>query len=85
MKFHIDMKPMKTRVTKIIVVPEGDPIFSEEATHISIEDEAAGEFVKVSQISDLSEKGIIGISPEEWPALRNAIDAMVAACRKEDV
>ena len=78
------MKSMAQRYTQITVAPEGDPIFSEQATHISIEDECAGEFVKVSQIGDHAERGIIEINPEEWPALRDAIDTMIAACRKED-
>lgn len=66
------------------VAPEGEPIFSEMATHISIEDEASGEFVKVWQISDHAEKGAIAINPDEWPSLCDAIDTMIAACRKED-
>jgi len=39
----------ETRITRLSVIPREEPIFSEQATHIAIEDEAAGEFVKVSQ------------------------------------
>lgn len=77
------MKPMIKRYTQITVAPEGEPIFSEAATHITIED-VAGEFVKVKQICDHSENGTIAINPEEWPAIRDAIDSMIAECRKED-
>ena len=78
------MKPMTKRLTQLTVLPEGEPIFSEMATQITIEDEATGEYVKVWQIRDHAEKGIIEISPEEWPTLRDAIDDMIFECRKED-
>ena len=78
------MKPMTKRLTQLTVLPEGEPIFSEMATQITIEDEATGEYVKVWQIRAHAEKGIIEISPEEWPILRDAIDDMIFECRKED-
>lgn len=77
------MKPMIKRCTNWIVVPEGEPIFSEMATHISIEDEACGEYVRVTQYGAKA-KCEININPEEWPILRDAIDSMIAECRKED-
>lgn len=78
------MKPMTKRLTQLTVLPEGEPIFSEMATHISIEDEACGEYVRVTQYGDKAEKGELCISPEEWPTLRDAIDDMIFECRKED-
>ena len=47
-------------------------MFSEYATEIKIVDEAAGEFLEVSQTwrTDL---GKIAINPEEWPTLRDAM------------
>ena len=78
------MKPMIKRLTQLTVLPEDEPIFSEMATHISIEDDAAGEYLKVKQIWDCSENGTIAITPEYWPILRDAIDDMIFECRKED-
>lgn len=78
------MKSIIQRCTQITVAPEDEPIFSELATNITIDDDGAGEFLKVSQINDYAEKGTIEIIPEEWPTIRDAIDAMVAACKKED-
>ena len=68
------------RTMSILVVPKDQPTFSEYATEIKIVDEAAGEFLEVSQTwrTDL---GKIAISPEEWPALRDAIDQMIKQCR----
>lgn len=78
------MKPMIKRCTQLTVLPEGEPIFSEMATQITIEDESTGEYLKVKQMWDSPENGTIAISPEDWPVLRDAIDDMISECRKED-
>lgn len=71
---------MITRVTKLTITPDGEPLFSERATDVLIDDEAAGEFVVVEQHAD--ELGKIAIDPDEWPTLRAAINRMVKECRK---
>jgi hypothetical protein len=72
-------KPLQTRVTRLTVLPEGDPIFSEMATHIEIEDEAQGEFVNISQDKGEKTTGLhtISITPEEWPHIKAAIDQLI--------
>lgn len=66
-----------TTITKgLIVLPEGEPIFSERATTVELADEAAGLYVEVSQEG----RRKIAIEPEEWPALRAAIDKMIEFC-----
>ena len=69
----------QTITTQVTVVPTGEPIFSEHATNIIMDDEAGGPFIRVEQNHD--EKGII-IELKEWPAIRDAIDAMVASAEK---
>jgi hypothetical protein len=69
----------RTRIMALVVVPEGEPSFSEMATTVSIEDEVGGEFVVVEQCGR-TDTGKIAINPEEWPVLCAAIDQMVAAC-----
>ena len=71
---------MKSRVTQVVVVPEGEPIFSEIGYTITIKDEAAGEFV---EIEDHGQESKVSINPEEWPALREAINRMVKECKTE--
>ena len=66
-----------TRVTRLHVVPEAEPLFSEQAYTVEIDDEGGGEFIIVS---DFAEK--IRINAKEWPALREAIDRMVKECRQ---
>ena len=66
-----------TRTTQVVVLPEDQPIFSELATTVTIVDEGAGEFVEVGQSGHIS-LGKIVINTNEWPALREAIDMMIA-------
>lgn len=75
------MSDFETRVTKFTVVPKGGPLFHERATDIFLEDESGGEFVVVQQHGE--GYGKIAIDFEEWPALRAAIEDMMAYCRKE--
>ena len=72
-------KPYRTRVTRLLVIPEGEPSFSEMSTTVEIVDEAAGEFVEVAQHARI-DMGKIAINPEEWPELRSAIDQMIGQC-----
>jgi hypothetical protein len=69
-----------TRPIKWSVVPDGSPLFAESATEIEIVDEAAGEFVEISQ--SMEGYGKIGIEPSDWPTLRAAIDAAVKQCKE---
>lgn len=73
---------METRILSLVVVGDGKQVFDESASVVSIEDDAAGEYVKVHQLSDHCEQGVIKIDPDEWPALRKAINKMVRSCRE---
>ena len=69
------------RVTQITIAPEGEPIYSERAYVVQIEDEAGGEFLSIQCHDDQCANGQIRMDPQEWPALRDAIDRMVKECR----
>lgn len=71
------------KITKITVLPENDPIFSELATTIEIDDEAAGEYVRVVQYHR-HDDGTVCFDREEWPVIRDAIDKLIAECRDRD-
>lgn len=73
------MSEYETRAIKIVVAPKGSPIFSELATTVEICDEAGGEFVEVAQSQPGC--GKILIEAAEWPAIRDAIEKMLANCR----
>lgn len=72
---------LEVRVTSLTVAPVGAELFDERATEVRIVDEAGGEFVEVEQRALRLKPGMIQVDPNEWPALRDAIDRMVAECR----
>ena len=74
------MKPYETRILSLIILPEGEAIFSEQATTVTIEDDAGGEFVVIEQ-QGLADAGKIRIDPAEWAAIRGAIESMIKECR----
>ena len=68
------------RVLSKIMLPKGNPIFSESAIICSIEDDAAGEYIKLTSLSESG--GEVCIDPYEWTTLRAMIDSMVDDMRK---
>ena len=63
------------------VGPENVPIFDEQNFVLTIEDEAAGEFLIVQSQQESLKAGEIRIDPQEWEELKDAIDTMIAACQ----
>jgi hypothetical protein len=72
------------RTMSIMILPEGENIFCETATTIAITDDAAGEFLKITQCNDESEKGEIRLSDNEWPSIRAGIDMMFKEIEKHN-
>ncbi len=66
------------RVTQITVAPENQPIWSEQATQITIDDESGGEYLKIVQHHE--GEGFL-LTPEEWPAIKEAIEEILSVCR----
>lgn len=68
-----------TRTTKMTILPEGDPIFSELATHIEVAQEAVGDsFLKITQDSDDPVyEGSVCIDCDNWPAIKSTIETML--------
>ena len=75
------MLPIITLTTKLCVVPTGKPIYDEAATTVGIDDEGGGLFVTIRQEDNL-DTNEIKIDPEEWPAIRAAVNRMVRECAK---
>jgi hypothetical protein len=76
MNFHIQQ-------SAVIVKPEGEPIYSERATIVRVDDEAGGPFVIVEQ-NGRADTGKIMIEPDEWPTLRKAIDQIMKLCEGKE-
>ena len=75
------MTPFTTIITKLCVVPSGKPIHDEAATTIGLDDEGGGLFVVIRQEDNL-DTNEVKIDPEEWPAIRAAVNRMVRECAK---
>lgn len=72
MKYHL--------ITKSLMVKQiNEPIFSNGATEIALEDEAAGLFVVLIQRPDDGEQKV-SICKEEWPFIRDAIEQLMEEC-----
>lgn len=67
-----------SRITQITVLPVGEPIFSEKATVVSLDDEAGGEFITVKQQMDFSHERdqTVAFDPEEWEEVKGVVDQM---------
>ena len=74
----------KTRTTQIMILPEGEPIFSDMGTSITIRDDAAGEYLVIGQVRDDSEKGEILVSDNEWPEIYMGIERMIGEIRQHE-
>lgn len=74
------MSEIVTRVNGLLVGPAGCGVFDEMASRVRIDDEGDGEFVVVAQCWGPGSGGdkCIRINPEEWPALRDAINRMIS-------
>lgn len=72
----------KTRVTRLTVIKDNEPLFSEYCTHLSIEDEAAGEYVAIKQQHNVSgveaDQCIALESRKEWEQVKQAVEQLFA-------
>jgi hypothetical protein len=69
------------RYTQMTVGPENVPIFSERNFTITIDDDAAGEYIVLQSQQEALKAGEIKIDADEWDELKQAIDTMIAACK----
>lgn len=77
-------KPYILRPTRIYVLPEGEPLFSEKATIVEIIDESGGDdFIQIHQIPDVGEDNVLRINSEdEWNAIAAAVADMFSEIAK---
>lgn len=75
-----------TRTTKMTILPEGDPIFSENATNIEVAQEAGSDgFLKITQdAGDPIYDGSVCIDHDNWPAIKAAIETMLEDIKKHE-
>ncbi len=66
------------------VLPAGDPIFSERATVISIEDDACEEYIKITQQTDATFESnqTVAFDQEEWEEVSDVVAQMFGEIRR---
>ena len=64
----------ETRITRLTVAPSDEPIFSEQATHIELDDEAGGEFVVLKQQREGENNNTVAFDFNEWNHIVAAVD-----------
>ena len=77
MQYEIITKSFMTK-------PPDEPIYSEMATEITLEDEAAGLFVSIIQCHGDGEQKV-SICKEEWPLIRQAVDDLMLVVDEKEV
>lgn len=71
----------ETVVTALTVLPHNAPIYSERATTIRLDDEAAGLFVALEQVDKGGNTQRIALDVEEWPHIQRAVQSLIETCR----
>lgn len=71
---------IESRVTRVHVIEQGEPIFKEGTLEVSIEDDASGEYVVVTEVGSMK-PGSVAIDPSRWKVLRGEVDKLVKECR----
>ena len=71
-----------TETLSVIIVPEGQPVFSELATIVSVDDEAGGTFIKIRQNADGC--GELRFDRGEWEIVEATVRRMLIVADKLD-
>lgn len=73
-------------IGSIIVKPVSEPIYSEQATEVRLEDEAAGLFLVIKQQGKINPPAdnTVCITPQEWPQINRAIEDMLVVINREE-
>lgn len=65
-------------ILSIAVHPVGEnPVFGEQSTHVSLNDEAGGLFVELFQCADNSESGKVRLDFDEWSLIDSAVKTLM--------
>ena len=73
---------MNRITSRITVLPKGEPIFSYQATEISIVDEAAGPFIEIKQFPQEGDEQSIKFDVDEWPIIAKAVGKLIQEIEK---
>ena len=63
---------METKIYSLIIKPDNEPIFSEQATTIGVDDEGGGIYYTIEQ----NDKKI-SFDGKEWPHIKQAVEQLI--------
>ena len=76
----------KKTILSVAIHPEGvNPVFGESATHISVQDDGGGPFIRLFQCNDETENGTAQFDLEELELVLEAAKELIAQFPKEDL
>ena len=78
------MKPYLTRVTRYTIAPQGEPLFAERAIQVELDDEAAGEYIKITTQFDDAENQQVSLDIEEWPHVEAAVRKLIKESKRNE-
>jgi len=77
------MSNLITRITRMHIVPEGEPIYTEMGYSVEIDDEAGGEFIVIKDGSTREKIGV-SIDPKDWPAVRDCVEQIIYSIKNHE-
>ncbi len=77
------MSKLTTRITRMHIIPEGEPIYTEKGYTVEIDDEAGGEFVIVKDGSIADGTGV-KIDPADWIEVRAAVNDLMDQIKRHE-
>jgi hypothetical protein len=74
---------MRTTIIAIAVHPDADnPVFGERSTHVSIDDDGAGPFIKLQQFHERTKPGELTLDLDELEEVIQAARRLIRGCPK---
>jgi hypothetical protein len=72
------MRKFEATTLTVSVHPEGEnPVFSESATRVCIDDEAGGPFIVLKQTHDQAQNGEVRIDFDEFKTISQVVDSLL--------
>ena len=74
----------KQHITAITIVPEGAPKYDENGYTLTIEDDAGGPYIVISE-HNINKEHNTGIDLDAWPSIKSAMEMLIKICKELEV
>lgn len=69
-------KYTKTILTISVHLTSENPVFGENTTHVSLDDDAGGMYLKLTQCNDDSTSGEIKLDLDQWDTINKVVEEL---------